>query len=296
MKALMKQYKNLIGLVVAVLLIFTIVFNLHIIPTGYTGVRVKFGQIQEQPEQSGKLIFTAPFVEHIYKVNNKQQDFKVGNKIWGETNDKTPVYANDVTVTYQIAADRSAWIYANVSDYTKNLVTENLVASAVKAAMVELSPADVTNRTKIEPLVLTKLNESLAGKYGADTVYICKVTIGDMDFEDAYNAAIQAKSIAAQEQAKAEIVNKTAIAKAEADKQVAVKNAEAEAERKRIAAEAEAAQVRIIAEAQADANRKIQESLTQDLIELKKIEAWDGKLPTVLGAGLDTLLDIGTVE
>ena len=50
--------------------------------------------------------------------------------------------------------------------------------------------------------------------------------------------------------------------------------------------------MRIIAEAQADANRKIQESLTDDLIELKKIEAWDGKLPTVLGTSADTLLGI----
>ena len=205
MKGVIKQFKNLIFLVVGVLLALTLIFNLHIIPTGYTGVRTTFGQIQPEPVQSGRLILTAPFVEHIYKVNNKQQDFKVSNKIWGETNDKTPVYANDVTVTYQIAADRSAWIYANVSDYTKNLLTESLVASAVKAAMVELSPADVTNRAKIEPLVLTRLNESLAGKYGADTVYICKVTIGDMDFEAAYNEAIQAKSIAAQEQARADI-------------------------------------------------------------------------------------------
>ena len=292
MKAILKQYKNLILLVAGLLLLLTIIFNLHIIPTGYTGVRVKFGQIQEQPEQSGKLIFTTPFVEHVYKVNNKQQDFKVTNEIWGETDDKTPVYAKDVTVTYQIAADRSAWIYANVSDYTKNLVTESLVASAVKAAMVELAPGDVTNRAKIEPLVLTKLNDSLAGKYGADTVYICKITIGDMDFEPAYNQAIQAKSIAAQEKAKAEIVNQTAIAKAEADKQIAIRNAEAEAEKKRIAAEAEAGQVRIVAEAQADANRKIQESLTDDLIELKKVEAWDGKLPNVMGGYADILLDV----
>ena len=294
MKATIKQFKNLIFLVVGILLVFTIIFNLHIIPTGYTGVRVKFGQIQEQPEQSGKLIFTAPFVDRIYKVNNKQQDFKVTNQIWGETDDKTPVYANDVTVTYQIAADRSAWIYANVSDYTKNLVTESIVASAVKSAMVELSPANVTNRAKIEPLVLAKLNDSLAGKYSADTVYVCKITIGDMDFEAAYNQAIQAKSIAAQEQAKAEILNQTAIAKAEADKQIAVRNAEAEAERKRIAAEAEAEQMRIVAEAQAEANRKIQESLTDDLIELKKIEAWDGKLPSVMGSDADILLGVTT--
>ena len=89
-------------------------------------------------------------------------------------------------------------------------------------------------------------------------------------------------------------MNKTAIDKAEADKQVAIRNAEAEAEKKRIAAEAEAEQVRIIAEAQADANRKIQESLTEDLIELKKIEAWDGKLPNVMGSDADILLGVAT--
>ena len=292
MRATIKQFKNLIVLVLCILFLFTIVFNLHIIPTGYTGVRVKFGQIQEQPEQSGRLIITMPFADRIHKVNNKQQDFIAKNQIWGETDDKTPVYAKDVTVTYQIAADRSAWIYANVTDYTKNLINENMVASAVKSAMVELGPGAVTNRAKIEPLVQEKLNDSLAGKYGPDTVYICKVTIGDMDFEPAYNQAIQAKSIAAQNQAKAEIENRTAIARAEAEKHIAVRNAEADAEKKRIAAEAEADQVRIIAEAQADANRKIQESLTDDLIEMKKVEAWDGKLPQVMGSGTDTLLGI----
>lgn len=292
MRATIKQFKNLIVLVLCILFLFTIVFNLHIIPTGYTGVRVKFGQIQEQPEQSGRLIITMPFADRIHKVNNKQQDFTAKNQIWGETDDKTPVYAKDVTVTYQIAADRSAWIYANVTDYTKNLLTESLVASAVKSAMVELGPGAVTNRAKIEPLVQSKLNESLAGKYGPDTVYVFKVIIGDMDFEPAYNQTIQAKSIAAQNQAKAEIENRTAIARAEAEKHIAVRNAEADAEKKRIAAEAEADQVRIIAEAQADANRKIQESLTDDLIEMKKVEAWDGKLPQVMGSGTDTLLGI----
>ena len=292
MRATIKQFKNLIVLVLCILFLFTIVFNLHIIPTGYTGVRVKFGQIQEQPEQSGRLIITMPFADRIHKVNNKQQDFTAKNQIWGETDDKTPVYAKDVTVTYQIAADRSAWIYANVTDYTNNLISESLVASAVKSAMVELGPGAVTNRAKIEPLVQSKLNESLAGKYGPDTVYVCKVIIEDMDFEPAYNQAIQAKSIAAQNQAKAEIENQTAIARAEAEKHIAVRNAEADAEKKRIAAEAEADQVRIIAEAQADANRKLQESLTDDLIEMKKVEAWDGKLPQVMGSGADTLLGI----
>lgn len=260
------------ALVAVVFVALILLFNLHIIPTGYTGVKTTFGQIEENPVPSGRLIFTIPFVEHISRVNNKQQDYKVSDQIWGETDDKTPVYAKDVIVTYQIAADRSSWIYANVTDYTKNLITDSLVASAVKSAMVQLSPGDVTNRAKIEPLIQEMLAESLSDKYGEGTIYVNKVIVNDMDFESAYNDAIQAKSIAAQEQAKAEIVNQTAIAKAEADKRVSVLNAEAKAE-----------QVRIAAEAEAEANRLIRESLTEELIELKKIEAWDGKLPGVYG-------------
>ncbi len=284
------------ALVFAVFCVLLLVFNLHIIPTGFTGVKTSFGQIQEEPVQSGRLIFTVPFVENIQRVNNKQQDYRVSEQIWGETSDKTPVYAREVIVTYQIAADRSAWIYANVSDYTKNLITDSLVASAVKSAMVELAPGDVTNRGKIEPLVQEKLTQSLAAKYGAGTIYVNKVIINDMDFEAAYNDAIQAKSIAAQEQAKAEIVNQTAIARAEADKQVAVKKAEAEAETLRIAAEAEAEKVRIAAEAEAEANRKLSESLTDELIELKKGEAWDGRLPSVYGGNALLELGIDTAE
>ena len=279
MMATIKQFKNLIMLVLGIFLLLTLYLNTHIIQTGYTGVLVRFGQIDERPVPSGQLTFTTPFVERIYRVNNRQQEYCTSNKIWGETSDRTPVYANDVSVTYQIAADRSAWIYANVSDYTNSLLTDGLIASAVKSAMVELSPLDVTNRAKIEPLVLKKLSESLTGKYGADTVYVNKVIINDMDFETVYNEAIRAKSIAAQEQARAEILNQTSIAKAEADKKVALLIAEAEAEKNRIAATA-----------QAEANRLIQESISSELIEQRKIEKWDGKLPTVMGGNPNLLL------
>lgn len=263
------------------LILAVLVMNLHIIPTGYTGVTTRFGQIDDRPVHSGRLYFTMPLVESIQKVNNKQQEFYIKEQIWGETNDKTPVYGRDIYITYQILPERSAWIYANVSDYTKNLLTDSLIASAMKSAMVELSPADVTNRTKVEPMVQEKLQESLDGKYGENTIYVNKVVIGDMDFEEAYNAAIQQRSIALQEQAKSEIENQTSIARAEAEKQVAVLKAEAEAESIKIAAEAEAA-----------ANKLIEESLSEVLMLYKVVESWDGKLPLVLGGGDGMMVDI----
>lgn len=163
-------------------------------------------------------------------------------------------------------------VASNVSD-TKNLVGDELVASAIKSAMAELGPNEVTNRTKIEPLAQQKLAESLNQKYGEGAVFINKVVINNMDFEEAYNTAIQQKSIAQQNADKQKIENEAAIAKAEADKQVAITNAEAEAQKTSIAADA-----------QAEANRKIAESLSDTLIEYQKIQKWDGKLPTVSGS------------
>lgn len=255
--------KKIFSLFAVIIVLVLAVCSFHIIPTGYTGVKTSFGQIQETTIQSGKLNFCIPFVQSIHKVNNKQQDKHIEAQVWGEASDKTPVYAADVIVTYQVLPEKSAWLYANVSDI-KNLVGDELVASAIKSAMAELAPNEVTNRTKIEPLAQQKLAESLVQKYGEDVVFVNKVVINDMNFEDAYNEAIQQKSIAQQN----------------ADKQVAITNAEAEAQKTSIAADA-----------QAEANRKLAESLSDTLIDYQKVQKWDGKLPTVSGGNALVSID-----
>lgn len=241
-----------------------------IVPTGYTGVRTTFGRVSKNIVPQG-FNLKVPFVQTIELVNNKQQDTKIVAQVWGESSEKIPVYATEITVTFQVESGRSAWIFSNVTD-TKDLITQSLVSSAIKSAMVELPASEVTVRSKIEPLVKEELAESIDEKYGSDTISVLKVVIDQMDFEESYNNAISDKSIAMQRQAQQEIENNTAIAKAEADKKVAIANAEAEAEATRIAAEAEAA-----------ANKLIAESLTDEILKSKFYEKWDGKLPSVMG-------------
>lgn len=242
-----------------------------IVPTGYTGVRTTFGQVSEQVVHKG---FNAkiPFVQSIKRVNTKQQDVTVSGEIWGETIDKTPVVASDVVVTYQINGEKAAWIYANVSDYDKNLISSSTVSSALKTSMVGFNAQDVTNRAKIEPSVRESLQISLDEKYGEDTVRIIKVVVNQMDFEQSYNDAIAKKSIAQQTQEEQKIANETAIAKAEADKKVAIAKAEASAET-----------VRIAAEAQAEANKTISNSLNDNVLKSKFYDKWNGSLPNVMG-------------
>ena len=232
MRALVKQYKNLIMMVAVIFLLLITFFNVHTVPTGYTGILVRFGRI-ERSLQPGELIFTTPFVEHVDYVNNRQRDFHVKAEIGGEAADETPVFAKGITVTYQVASDRSAWIHANVS----RVMTENLITSAVKAAMLELSPAEL--KMRLEATVLTKLSESLAEKYGSETVCVRKVTADAIDFGEEYKAILREKFLALQEQTRAE-----------ADKKTAILKAEAEAER-----------IRLLTEAQAEANQVISNSL-----------------------------------
>ena len=281
-KEAMKKVSKIIGIIVVIFIGVIVCTGITIIPTGYTGVKTSFGQVQETPIKSGSIAYHIPFVESIKKINNKQQDIYIEPQVWGEASDKTPVYAAAITVTYQILSDKTTWLYANVADIA-SLVSDAMITSAIKSAMVELSVDDVTVRSKIEPLVQKKLTEAFNQKYGEDAICVNRIVINDMNFENAYNNAIQQKSIAQQNAAKQQIENKTAIAKAEADKQVAITNAEAEAEKTRIAAEA-----------QANANKILTDSITENLIEYQKVEKWNGKLPTVTGGNALLNIDSAT--
>lgn len=282
MEFLQNNLKKIIIIVaVSILAIILLCSTISIVPTGYTGVRKTFGQISETPVDSG-INFKIPFVQSIKKVCNKQQDVVVDTEVWGEASDRTPVYASNIIVTYQVAAEHSARLIATVKNNIDDLIDASLVASAIKSATRELDVNNVTNRAKIEPLVLEKLNASLAQKYGDDAVVALKVVINNMDFEAEYNAAIQAKSIAQQEAEKQAIDNQKNIEKAEADKAVKIAQAEASAESKRIAAEAEA-----------EANKKISDSLNDKVLESKFYDKWDGKLPTVMGENA-AIVDIGS--
>lgn len=279
-----KGFGKKLGIVVAVLAAIIVIGNsFAIIPTGYTGVRVTFGQISNAVVPNG-INFKIPFVQEIQKVNNKQQDITFPNTISAETAERNEVFFSGVTVTYQINSSKSSWIYANVSDYKNNLVSENLVASALKGTSKSLTPTDVTNRNLLEPLVKENIQKSLDEKYGSEVVKINKVVVTNATFDDEYNNKIAQKQQAQMAYETQQIENKTAVEKAEADAAVKLRNAQAEADALKVQAEAEA-----------EANKLLEESLTPNVLKNATIEKWDGQLPKVQGAE-GTIIDIGNLD
>ena len=264
----------------AALILFASAFT--IIPSGYTGVKASFGQIQELTLQNG-FNWKRPFIDSIELVNNKQQDLHFADKtqIWGETSEKIPVYMSDVTVTIQIDSEKSAWIYANVSDYKSQLVSDAIVASSLKNAAEQFPAEEVTVRSNIENKACEELQVSVDAKYGENVVHIKKVVINDMDFEASYNEAINQKNLAQKQQEAQAIQNQIAIEAANKDAEVKRVTAEAEANAKVTQAQGEADAIRIKAEAEAEANRKLSESLTDNVLRNKLYDKWNGELPKV---------------
>lgn len=242
-----------------------------VIPTGYSGVRTTFGQIDTTALQNG-FNLKIPFIQSIKKVNNKQQDISFSGQVWSESSARTALYAEGVVVTYTINPDKSAWVYANVSSYEDGLVSSDIVASAFKTASKQFEDVDVTDRSKIEPATEKALQEALDTKYEEGVVYVNKVTISNLDFEESYNQAIADKQNAQLAYEKQQIENQTAIEKAEAEAQAKI----------------------IAAEGEAEANSKKQQTLTDEIIRNQWIEKWDGKLPdSLLGSDVSDVM-VGT--
>lgn len=271
-----------IGIAIAGVIIFIIGNSFAIIPTGHTGVKTTFGQINEVSLQNG-FNLKIPFIQSIEKVNNKQQDIHFKDKIWSVTAENTNVYMEDIVVTYQINGEKSAWIYANISNYKENLISNTLVQSALKASSVLLSTDKIPNRSLIEPIAREQLQRALDEKYGKDVVFVTAVNIGNIDFEQAYNEALEKKQLAQKQFETTQIENKTSVEKAEANAKVKTLEAQAEADAKLIKARAEA-----------EANEILTEKLTKAILLDKYINKWNGVLPKVVSDD-EMILDISKV-
>ena len=266
----------------AVFAVLTIMNCFTVIPSGSTGIRTTFGIVSDETVPNGFQV-KAPYVQDIKVISNKQQDKQFDEQVWGESSEKVPVYAQNVTVSFRIADDKSAYLFAHYKDIN-NMVSVDMFASAFKRSAAVLATEDVTVRSQIEPLTRNELQKIADEKYGADSVYIAQVVINSMDFEDSYNEAINNKNLARQQQEQQAIENQTAIDKASADAEV-----------KKTQAQAEADAQRIEAQGKADANDLLNNSITEKTLMQQQIDKWDGQYPKVVDSNSNILIDPSTL-
>ncbi len=255
----------IIGAVVIVALI--IILNCFVVvDAGHTGVVVTMGSVNEGVLQEG-IHAKLPFIQNVIKIDNRIQKLEVNTEAFSKDLQSVDTV---LAINYRVDTAKSYSIYKNIgADYESVLVTPavNEVLKAITSQYT--AEQSVTNRTLISDGLVKGLNEKL-NDLG---LYVTDVNIIDFDFSDAFITAIEEKQIAQQQ-----------LLKAETEKQTAITNAQAAAEAAKIKAAGDA-----------EANKKLNESLTDKVIENKKIEKWNGQLPKVSGSG-GTIIDIGGID
>lgn len=278
--------KKIFAIMILGIMLLVTLTSCGVIPTGYTGIKVIDGIIQDEPMPSGRYGALGPRT-NVIKVNNQRQTYVYNGRIDGEAEDHTVVWAEGVAVTYQIKSDASIWIYRNVPDYKEHIVPDVKIASSVKNAMANISVDKVTNRSYIEPAVKQEIQSAIDTLYGPDMVEVIDVSISSMDFEQSYNDAI-AKISALRKQAESEALEnqmKIDRAKAEAEAEATKaeaqkKTAEANAEIAKIEAQSYAETQKIKANADVERMKMISTNLTDNYVRYTMYQKWDGKLPT----------------
>lgn len=265
------DFGKIIGILVGILLVIFVFIGLNCIttvPTGYVGVKTRFGKVQEDVIQEG-LNMKTPFIEKIVKIDCKTK--KVETTAAGSTKDMQNVSAS-IAVNYNVNKETANSLYREVGKEYEDVIISPAIQEAIKSTLAQYTAEElITKRAEVSD----EIQEALIGKISDRGFIITEFNLVNIDFSEEYDKAIEAKAVKQQE----------------------VETAKAELEKQKIQNEKE------ISEAEKDA--KVMElqnqQITDNTLRLKELEVkqslinkWNGALPTTsLGEGSMSMFNIG---
>lgn len=274
-----------IGFVFIGLLIFGYSCTYKVDP-GYAGVIYSMdGGIETETLSQGfhvvapwkKVIEYPVSTETVYYTkNNDDGDEKKDNSINVNTKDGKQV---NVSVTYAYHMDEVQ--LPSVFEKFRGQKSEVIEAGYMKNEMYQ-AINEITSQYSLMELVGDKrpqINEAILDKFRNSLepygIVIETFNLSDVVPDEQTKEAIQA------------VVNaQNALEKAKVEKE----QAEVDAEKARVAAKGKADAELIEAEGTAAANAKLQESLTPLIVEQRKLDKWDGKLPGIVAGNSNLLI------
>lgn len=259
--------------------------------TGYTGVVTTFGKTENYTLDAG-LNWVKPW-QKVIKMNNQKQKLPFKLDVFSADLQQVSVTG---AMNYSIDKTTAMNLYREVGVRYTDVLVEPRMAEEIRTVFKAYTAEQlISRRDELSVEATARMQKELAD-YG---INIADVIVEDIDFNEAYLAAVEEKQVTTQKKLTAQTLQEqhTMEAKAEAErKQIA---AASEAEIARIKTDAEAYEIRTKADAEAEANKKIAESLTGEYLEYNYVNAytnaWDGKLPSTFMGGEDAMPIINTM-
>lgn len=285
--------KKIVGLVIAgiaLILMIIVGFNCFAeVPTGHTGILTTFGKVEDQTLESG-IHFKLPWQKVVNMDNRNQKSTLTLVCFSSDIQEVDVVY----TVNYQIEKANAQNIYKSIGTDYFNTVMNPRIQEAVKKQVAHYDAESlIDSREKLSSEIYEVLVKDLA----AYNVQLVSASIENIDFTEAFTAAVEAKQVAAQNKLKAETEQEQANMEAQKAAERAKINAQAKADAAKIEAEANAEVAKTKANAEAEvtkiqadaekyrkeqesaANKLLADSMTEELLQYFYIQGWDGKLP-----------------
>ncbi len=250
-------------IVVLVLLLFLGYNSFQIVGAGERGVVFStFGGVQAGVRGEG-LQLKVPFIQTIIpmdvRINKAETDAAASSK-------DLQTVESRIALNYHIAPSEAWRIYQEVGTLYRERLIDPSVQEAVKAAAAQFTAEElITRRAEVSE----EIKAMLTGRLVPHNIVVDEFNIVDFNFSSVFNQAIEAKQTAEQDALRAE----------------------RELDRVRIEAE----QTIAAAQAEAESQRLQRETLTEELLQFRAIERWDGVLPQVVG-GAVPFIDIGAMS
>jgi prohibitin 2 len=245
-----KKIWTLVTIVVVV--IFVLNSPIGTIGAGERGVQLRFGAVTGKVFDEG-LYFRIPFVESIQKMDVRIQKDEVPASAASKD---LQIVTSKIALNYHLDPDSVNLIWQEVGKNYNIRIIAPSIQEAVKAESAKFTAEElITKREEVKEKIKTNLAERLLER----SIIVDEFNIIDFEFSAAFNSAIEAKVTAEQ-------------LKLKADRDL---------QRIEIEAEQEIAEAR----GKAEAIRIEAQALRQNaqVVELRWIEKWDGKVPTYWG-------------
>lgn len=243
----------LIGVIVVIIFIF-IIASITTIPTGFVGIKTRFGQVQEDIIQEG-LNTKAPFIEDIVKIDCRTKKIETTSE--SSTKDMQTVAAT-IAVNYNVNKETANKLYKEVGTEFEDIIINPAILESIKSAMAQYTAEElITKRAEVS----AKIQETLKAKITDKGFNVTEFNLTNIEFSAEYNKAIETKAVKQQE----------------------VETVKAELEKQKIQNEKEIG----IAEKDARVMELQNSQITDNTLRLKElevqqklIEKWNGALPT----------------
>lgn len=238
----------------------------EIVDPGYRGIKTNLGQVIGEPLSEG-LHFYNPFTSDIKEFNVRQETLSNKTSIFTKDTQRVDV---EYAITY--AADpkfvNKIFLEYGSEDQLIEKIIKPVVLGSLKDAIGQVIADElVSKREIVTKAALSEVSKNLLSK----SVIVTDLQFTNLDFDDAYEQAVEEKVVATQKAQKAK--NETVTIEEEAKQTIATAKAEAES-------------MRIKSQALAQ---------NKGLVSFEIAKKWDGRLPVYMMGNSIPMLNLKNI-